>query len=125
MNWKTIRLELGPTAGFPKGSASRAFVLCAPLDERCFIDREAVAGDPRCVTVRRFWASEADEFGQLEYDHGCWTWRRDGEEGDAAYRFVAGPFAPDATVHVEEADGTRLPFRVANGELSIFGIAAQ
>ena len=126
MSWKTIRLELGPIPGFPRGSASRAFVLCAPLDRHGYIDRDAVARDPRRATVRRFWASEADQFGRLSNRDGMWACQRIGKESDADYRFVAGPFVLGATLHVERADGTRLPFRVTkSGKLTTFGIAAE
>lgn len=126
MNWKSIRLELGPTAGFPKGSASRAFVLCAPLDELGMVDHQAVARDPRRATVRRFWASEADEFGRLEYVDGSWIFRVRRGKGEEAYRFAAGPFQLDAVVNVQGPDGTTVPFRVARkGSLSRFAAAAE
>jgi hypothetical protein len=34
MTWKSIRLELARTKEFPEGSASRAYLLRLPLDDR-------------------------------------------------------------------------------------------
>ena len=113
MHWKTIRLELGPTASFPNGSASRAFLLCAPLDERGLFDERAVARDPRRASVRRFWASEADQFGQLEYAADVWRFRVARRDGEAVFRFAPGPYQLNATVSVKQPDGAVLPFRVA------------
>ena len=126
MHWKTIRLELGPTAGFPNGSASRAFVLRAPLDEHGLIDQQAVASDPRRASVRRFWASEADELGQLEYADGAWSFRLSRDHGGAVFRFVPGPYQLDTMVGVKQPDGAVLPFRVAAvGNLRRFATATE
>jgi hypothetical protein len=126
MHWKTIRLELGPTASFPYGSASRAFVLCAPLDERGLIDRQAVAASPRRASVRRFWGSESDEFGQLEHAAGEWCFRISRDHDKAEFCFPPGPYQADATVSVKQSDGAVLPFRVAAvGNLRRFATAAE
>jgi hypothetical protein len=119
MNWKTIRLELGPTEDFPKGSASRAFLLRAPIDASGEIDAEALARDPAQATVRRFWASERDESGRLERSDGAWVFRpRVGQDGQA-YIFSGGPFRGDARIIIRQPDGSDLPFRVVS--ISRFG----
>lgn len=114
MIWKTIRLELGPTASFPKGSASRAFVLCVPLDEDGRIDQPSMARNPGRATVKRFWASDPDQFGRLEYAQGSWILNVRDIQTDQAYRLVTKPLEIDALVDVKGPDGTTLPFRVAS-----------
>ena len=42
MNWRSIRLELARTKEFPEGSASRAYLLRLPLDEKGLIDEQAL-----------------------------------------------------------------------------------
>ena len=113
MTWKIIRLELGPTADFPKGAASRAFLLRAPIDEVGEIDAEELARNPVQATVRRFWASERDESGWLERANESWVFRRP-ENGRETYRFSAGPYRADAQIAVGQPDGTELPFRVVS-----------
>ena len=114
MNWKTIRLELGPTERFPKGSASRAFLLRAPIDETGAIDAEALARNPAQATVRRFWASERDESGPLEQSDGSWVFRPQVGHGGKDYSFGKGPFRADARIIVRQPNGTELPFRVVS-----------
>lgn len=114
MIWKSIRLELGTTDGFPRGSPSRAYLIRLPLDEDGAIDKNALEQQPRQATVRRFWPSEPDRVGYA-IPAGCGL--------DLAY----DPHLPDGgsgklesdalrlgeCVTLTEPDGTRLPFRVA------------
>lgn len=116
MTWKAIRLELAPIDGFPEGSASRALLLRAPLDELGQIDVQAIARNPGQATVRRFWPSERDESGQLERVDGSWVFRPRGMKGNQEYRLAAGPFQADAQIIVSQPDGTELPFRVVSIE---------
>jgi hypothetical protein len=114
MKWKTIRLELGPTAKLPRGSASRAFLLRVPIDDD-YIDTQAVASNPTLATVRRFWGSERDESGRLEHVNDAWVFRpRDKESDGKTYIFAAGPFRLNAQLVVRQADGSELPFRVVS-----------
>lgn len=119
MSWKTIRLELGPTEGFPKGSASRAFLLRAPIDDIGQIDAQALAQSPIHATVRRFWASERDESGRLERTDETWVFRPGTAHCSQAYSFSPGPFRPNAQILVRQPDGAELPFRVVS--ISEFG----
>ena len=107
--------------GFPDGSASRAFLPRAPLDELGRIDAQAIARNPGQATVRRFWPSERDESGQLERADGAWVFRPRGMNGNQEYRLAAGPFQADAQIIVSQSDGTELPFRV----VSIEGLSAR
>lgn len=76
--------------------------------------------------MRRFWASEPDEYGRLEYADGSWTFRVRRDHSDQSYRFAAGPFHMNSVVNVQGPDGTTLPFRVAkSGNLSRLAVAAE
>lgn len=115
MIWKTVRLELAPTAKFPRGSAGRAFLLNVPIDKNGCIDRAAIENNPARATVRRFWASEPDSFGLIEAFEGSWTLqcRQNGREFETF--FLEGtPLSLNARVNVRSAEGTELPFRVAS-----------
>ena len=116
MNWTSIRLELARTHDFPAGSVSRAYLVRLPLDEKGFIDEGAVKREPRKATVRRFWASEPDMTGHVvRTDLG---WALACEPGVAEGRRIAHldqhPLRLGGEIHLTEADGRRLPFRVAS-----------
>lgn len=115
MNWKTVRLELASTKGFPRGSAGRAFLLNVPINKDGCIDDAAIAQNPGIATVRRFWASEPDSFGSVEQSDGLWALRcRRAANGEMTFLLEATPLNPDRQVNVQQPDGTRLPFRVAS-----------
>jgi hypothetical protein len=115
MNWQTIRLELARSAGFPEGSATRAYLLRLPLDEQGFVDGETLRRKPQQATVRRFWPSEPDQHGHVERADGGWIFRcQQGPSGEAITRFGSQALLPDEQVLLEEPDGTRLTFRVAS-----------
>lgn len=114
MIWKSIRLELGTTDGFPRGSPSRAYLIRLPLDEDGAIDKNALEQQPRHATVRRFWPSEPDRVGyaipagrglDLAYDPHLSSGGSGKLESDA--------LRLGDCVTLTEPDGTRLPFRVA------------
>jgi hypothetical protein len=115
MNWKTVRLELGHTSEFPKGSASRTYLLRLPLDERGGIDRGALGREPGHATVRRFWPSQPDMSGRVIETPGGWALRYDPGEaaGEAECRLETEPVRLGACFAVAEPDGRLLPFRVA------------
>lgn len=114
MIWKSVRLELGKTEDFPRGSPSRAYLLRLPLGEDGTIDKGAVNQQPRQATVRRFWPSEPDRVGYAVPA---------GRGLDLAYdphlpKGSSGKLDSDALrlgecVTLTEPDGTSLPFRVA------------
>lgn len=115
MDWKTIRLELARSPGFPQGSAGRAFLVRVPLDEEGFIDGEALERNPRQATVRRFWTSEPDQYGQVERANGKWIFRtklRNGGEG--IFQVDPEPFRLDGQIVIRDPLGDTVPFRVAN-----------
>jgi hypothetical protein len=116
MNWKTIRLELAGTQDFPKGSASRAYLLRLPVDEVGRIDERAIRANPRDATVRRFWPSEPDLIGHVVPTEDGFAFSY--EPGEATQRTLydveTNPLRLGAQVTVTEPDGRRLPFRIAS-----------
>lgn len=113
MNWKTIRLELSRTSEFPRGSASRAYLIRVPLDGRGSIDAAAFMQDPAQATVRRFWAAEPDRYGHLELSDGHWVLRMDRGDGTID-RLGPEPFQLHDQITIEDASGAVLPFRVTS-----------
>ena len=113
MTWKTIRLELASTADFPSGSPGRAYLLRVPLDADGRIDNERLMQFPSRATARRFWASEPDQFGQLERLDGHYVVRCDSR--DAVFRLPAATgLALGQLIDIEGPDGILQPFRVAS-----------
>lgn len=115
MKWKTIRLELGQTPEHPSGSPGRAYLIRLPLEDDGEVDDAALRSRPGQATVRRFWPSQPDRTGLVEP-----------VEGGLALRFNGTHYPPVAStiehralrlgeeVRITEADGQRLPFRVAS-----------
>ena len=115
MNWKTIRLELGSTADHPAGSAGRAYLIRLPLDAAGAIDEAALVSKPAQATVRRFWPSQADRTGHVERADGGWLLRCNGGANvETVSLLEPDPLILGEQVMITEADGARLPFRVAS-----------
>lgn len=115
MNWNNIRLELAGTKRFPRGSASRAFLLRLPLNGDGSIDATGIDRNPAQATVRRFWGSEPDQSGRVLREDRGWIFRcgRPREE-TAIFRLVSEAMRLDQKVMIEAPDGSVLPFRVAS-----------
>jgi hypothetical protein len=114
MIWKSIRLELAGTADYPRGSPSRVYLLRLPLGANGEIDRQAVRQHPRLATVRRFWPSEPDRTGYLTAAGSGFEITYDmslPEEGRG--RLESEILRLGDSVALIEADGTRIPLRVA------------
>jgi hypothetical protein len=118
MNWKSIRLELARTKGFPQGSASRCYLLRLPLDERGFIDEAPARAVPAQASVRRFWPSQPDMVGQVIRTPEGWAFSYEpaGEEDERVFLLETNPFRIGNRIRVTEPDGQQLPFRVASVE---------
>jgi hypothetical protein len=114
MTWKTVRLELAPTPAFPRGSASRAYLLRVPLDDQGMIDEAALAERNSLATARRFWSSEADQFGHVERTDGHWLIRCITSAGETISRMAVQPLRPDGEVLIEGPDGASNLFRVVS-----------
>lgn len=114
MNWKSIRLELGRTRDFPKGSASRAYLLRVPLADDGMIDEQAVVSTPEQATVRRMWPSQPDLSGHLIRlgEHWAFLTRRSGHQESVFSELKSHPISEGAMLTLLEG-GQELPFRVA------------
>jgi hypothetical protein len=113
---KLIRLELARTPAFPEGSRQHGYEFTAPLDAEGHLDVEAWRQGRKRCTVRRFWAGEDDQFGQLVHTrHRTWAFSyAPGEDDDEPiYRLEGHVFTPDAYVSITEHDGVTRPFKVA------------
>jgi hypothetical protein len=115
MDWNNIRLELGITSRFPRGSASRAFLLRLPLNDDGSISVAAVDQNPGQATVRRFWASEPDLAGRVAREDQVWILccGRPREE-TSVFRLISGDLRLGQNVMIEAPDGSMLPFRVTS-----------
>lgn len=111
--WKNIRLELSPTDEFPAGSVSRAYLLRLPLDDNDHVDRDAFDVNPGKATVRRHWASEADEWGKLEPGNDEWLLHCEGK-ADRVLKLDGQAVRLGQCLSIVEADGETLPFRIAS-----------
>ena len=114
MNWKSVRLELARSPGFPRGSASRAFLLRIPLRDDGSIDARAI-NDNRCrATVRRFWASEPDLSGQIVSQDGVWQLRCSRVGAGPTFVMPDHPLVVDQHILIEGPDEVARPFRVVS-----------
>lgn len=114
MNWKSIRLELAKTDGFPRGSPGRAYLLRLPLGEDGAIDKATLEQQPRQATVRRFWPSEPDQVGYaLPARQGLELTSDLSENGAQTAKLESDALRLDERVTLTEPDGTRLLFLVA------------
>jgi len=117
--WNLVRLELAETPQFPRGSASRAYMLRVPLDERGLIDAAALARRPALATVRRFWPNEPDQTGHLMRNGTGWLFSYALGEGDdeRVYHLEDHPLRAGDYVTLTEPDGSRFPFRVVQSRI--------
>jgi len=125
MNWRIIRLELASNKDFPRGSASRAFLLRLPLAEDGSIDTAGVERDPLSAIVRRFWASEPDQFGRIVHDSEIWLLRLGASKDAATFRLGTETFKLGQPVTIEAPDSSKLSFRVSSISPLGFLVASQ
>ena len=115
MPWRAIRLELAHTEEYPRGSASRAYLLRLPLGEDGAIDEALLAAAPTLATVRRFWPNEPDISGYIVRDAGGWCFCYEPCKCEAAACHVDMPkMYLGQCVTLTQPDGRQLPFRVAS-----------
>jgi hypothetical protein len=116
--WSLIRLELGRTAEFPGGSASRAYILRLPLDGQGVIDRVALAQNPGMATVRRFWPSQPDEHGYVVRKGRGWafSYAMGDDDDEDLFHLEAHPLRLGNYVTITETDGHQYPFRVVSAQ---------
>jgi hypothetical protein len=115
VSWQSIRLELDRTEGFPRGSASRAYLLRLPLLSDGAIDEKALAETPERATMRRMWPNEPDCSGHVcrfNYGWACVS-GLDGCECPVVSEFQAQPIREGSLIMLTERGGRQLPFRIA------------
>lgn len=113
VSWKSVRLELAQSPEFPRGSASRAFLLRLPLRADGSIDGGVFDLNASLATVRRFWASEPDSLGMVVRSDGEWNLHF-GSEKAAGFRMPDEKLVVGQSISIRDPDGTALPFRVIN-----------
>lgn len=111
--WKNIRLELGSTKEFPRGSVSRGYLIRLPLNDSDLVDPAGFDLSPHWATVRRYWSTEPDEAGFVIRDGAGWALRCNGKP-DRVLELDCRPIRLGQQVAVIEPDGGALPFRVAS-----------
>lgn len=112
-DWRIIRLELGRTRQFPKGSPSRSYLMRLPLDAEGWINALARAADPLGATVRRFWPQQPDRSGYLVPRGDGWGCvHRPGGAQDCFSHLPHQRFCLGESIRVIEADELALPFLV-------------
>ena len=116
MNWMLIRLELSATEEFPRGSASRCYLLRLPLRTDGLIDEYEMLAAPRQATVSRFWPSEPDQLGYLPpIKGGCgFSCEFEGTEGRCTCDVGACAIELGRCLCFVEPDGRTLPFRIVS-----------
>lgn len=110
--WKNIRLELGCTEKFPRGSVSRGYLIRLPLDSESRIDRAAFALHPHRATVRRYWSTEADEIGEVVEKDDGWALRCNGDRH--IVELDGKPVLLGSQLSIVEADGSVLSYNIAS-----------
>ncbi|WP_167737363.1 hypothetical protein [Sphingomonas parva] len=113
MQWQSIRLELEPSREFPRGSASRIYLLRLPLHDDGRIDDNALAVAPAQATVRRFWPNEPDLSGIVKASDDGWAFAFD-EDGEILVRHRPHPIRLGESLVLTEPDGRERAFRVAS-----------
>lgn len=116
MKWRSIRLELAPSAAFPLGSASRAYLLCLPLKPGGSVDGKAVPSAPVRARFRRFWPNQRDMSGVIILVDGGLGFAF--EDAGANVAIMIQPqgqrFRSGGLVLLAEPDGSHLSFTVAD-----------
>lgn len=115
MQWQSVRLELARTPDFPKGSASRAYLVHLPLDDDGSVDLDELGKARASATVRRFWPNERDISGYVIPAGKGWafSYRIGDDDDEQLYHLESHRIAPGEYLTLRDPDGSSLPFRVA------------
>lgn len=111
MSWKTVRLELARSRGFPAGSVSRGYVIRLPLDASGELERTLLVQHPGTAVARRFWSTDPDETGRVVCSCGGLAVRCSGRADRLIETFH---FEPGGKVTLVDEYGARLLFTVAS-----------
>jgi len=116
MEWKRVRLELARTPEFPKGSASRAYLVHLPLDERGVIDEAVLKATPQRARVRRHWPNEPEMSGYVIRTPKGWafSYRLGDEDDEALFHLETHAIRVGEYITLTEPDGEQLPYRIVS-----------
>jgi len=119
VQWSSVRLELAETAGFPEGSAARAYIVHLPLSDVGTIDASALLRAPTSALIRRYWPNEADLLGFVSASDRGWTFscRIGPEDDERIFDMSANRIKRGEYLTIREHDGSELMFRVAEVHL--------
>ncbi|WP_091147100.1 hypothetical protein [Novosphingobium sp. CF614] len=114
--WKSIRLELAETREFPRGSASRAYMLYLPLRPDGTIDEAVLRANPNIAGFRRFWPNEADRVGRVERTESGWalSFQPAPEAGSVSLPIEMNRLLPGDQVTIEKQGQRAWRFRVVD-----------
>jgi hypothetical protein len=114
--WRVIRLELARTPDFPEGSASRAYLLRLPLNERNLIDEHTLRGMPSLATARRYWPNEPDMSGYVVKTSRGWaiSYAPGEDDDETVFHLETHPLSEGEYITLTEPDGQQLPFKIAS-----------
>ncbi len=116
VSWKSVRLELARSPEFPRGSASRAFLLRLPLCGDGSIDAAALDKNVNQAIVRRFWASDADQAGKISRLDGEWLLICSRAGASSTFVMQNDRLVVDQNITIVGPDAVALPFRVVSIE---------
>lgn len=122
--FKRIRLALARSKEFPNGSDRHGYEFVVPLDANGHIDVAQWKAHRENCRVRRFWAGEDDEIGQVVHkpggpEHGRWMFDYNparADDDESGYRFGAHAFRPGEYVSIRDEDGEMHTFVVTSVE---------
>lgn len=113
---KFVRLELARDHDFPEGSHNHGYEMIAPIDADGYLSLEEWQKARSKCRVKRFWAGETTELGQLIHrQDDVWAFDYDPtEESDDEPGFKLGKhkFEVGEYVSFAEHDGHERTFRV-------------
>lgn len=114
--WRNVRLELAATPEFPRGSASRAYMLHLPVREDGTIDEPGFHANPVIAAFRRFWPNEPDRRGLVVRTGEGWELSFQAEAGGKAGSFpiAMNRLLPGDQVTIAKKTGGIWRFRVVD-----------
>ena len=114
MSWKTIRLELARSPGFPDGSPERSYLIHLPVNDHGIVDLDQFRRAPELATVHRRWPGERDRSGYVIHKRAGWafSYAVGDLDDENVFHLERHPLRVGEYVTVTEPDGDKLPYRV-------------
>ena len=110
-----VHMVLARNDEFPEGSSRHGYDFVVPLDEQGRLDPASWKSHAKDCVVRRFWAGEADEKGELTRTRSkAWAFSyAPGEDDDEPlFRLDTHVIKQGDYISIREHDGETLPFRI-------------